>query len=185
MQEIEKELIEKAGQGDMAAFQEIYRRASGFVYSVAFRVVGRKHEAEEVTQDVFLKAYKNLGKFQYKSSLKTWLYRITVNTALNYAKKKNRIMEREVEQEYESVTAVPEEGTRGLESGEAEEHLGTLLAQLNPDQRACIVLREIEGLDYQAIAESLGINLNTVRSRLKRAREALMALGQAQFSIKE
>ena len=184
MQEIERELIIKAGQGDMRAFGEIYQRASGYVYTLAYRVVNTKHDAEEVTQDVFLKIHRSLGSFRVESSFKTWLYRIAVNTALNHAKKRSRVMTREVEEVFEDPATVTQpDAAKNIEAWETERQLKSLLEQLNPDQRACIVLREIEGLDYQGIASSLGININTVRSRLKRARETLMALGQAQFSI--
>jgi len=186
MQEIERELIQRAGGGDKAAFREIYQRASGYVYTLAYRVVNKKHDAEEVTQDVFLKLHQGLGSFKFEASFKTWLYRITVNTALNHAKKRSRVTTREVEEVYEDpVTVTQPDAGKGIEARETIEQLKALLDQLNPDQRACIVLREIEGLDYREIAGSLGINLNTVRSRLKRAREALMALGQARSPVSE
>jgi RNA polymerase sigma-70 factor (ECF subfamily) len=183
MQEIERELITKAGQGDRGAFQEIYQRASGYVYTLAYRVVNTKHDAEEVTQDVFLKIHRSLGSFRFESSFKTWLYRITVNAALNHAKKRSRVTTREVEEVFEDPATVTQpDAAKSIEAGETERQLNALLEQLNPDQRACIVLREIEGLDYQGIASSLGININTVRSRLKRARETLMALGQKEVA---
>ncbi|OGX13939.1 MAG: hypothetical protein A2351_07090 [Omnitrophica bacterium RIFOXYB12_FULL_50_7] len=183
MQEIEKELITKAGQGDMRAFREIYQRVSGYVYTLAYRVVNTKHDAEEVTQDVFLKIHRSLNSFKFEASFKTWLYRIAVNTALNHAKKRSRVTRREVEETFEDPATVtqPDAGKR-LEAGETESQLKILLDQLNPDQRACIVLREIEGVDYQGIASSLGININTVRSRLKRARETLMVLGRKEVA---
>lgn len=182
MQEIEKELIVRAGEGDMRAFHEIYQKAAGFVYSLAYRVVGRKHDAEEVTQDVFLKLHRNLRNFKFESAFKTWLYRVAVNTALNHKKMKNRIERREIDQGDEEVGVTHADAPKNLEAGEAEEKLMALLNKLNPEHRACIVLREIEGLDYQAIAQSLGININTVRSRLKRARETLMALGKKEVT---
>ena len=80
------------------------------------------------------------------------------------------------------MTVTQPDATKSIEAGEMEKQLKILLDQLNPDQRACIVLREIEGLDYQGIATSLSININTVRSRLKRARETLMALGQKEVA---
>ncbi len=167
----------------MRAFEAIYQRAVGFVYSLAFRVTSRKHDAEEVVQDVFLKVHKNLRNFRFESSFKTWLYRIAVNTALNAVKKRNRVTSREVEEVFEDpATATQPHASRGLEAEEAEQKLQSFLEQLNPDQRACILLREIEALNYQEIAESLGIKINTVRSRLKRAREALMALGKKEVA---
>ena len=183
MQEIERELIIKAGRGDTGAFREIYQRASGYVYTLAYRVTNTKHDAEEVTQDVFLKIHHSLDSFKFESSFKTWLYRIAVNTALNHAKKRSRVTTREVEEIFEDPATVTQpDAAKGIEAGETEHQLKILLDQLNPDQRACIVLREIEGVDYQGIAKSLGININTVRSRLKRARETLMALGQKEVA---
>lgn len=182
MQDIEKELILRAGSGDMIAFHEIYKRTGGFVYTLAFRVTNRKHDAEEVVQDVFLKVYKGLPTFKFQAAFKTWLYRITMNTALNYIKRKQRIITNDIEQEDEAVLFTPALAGRNLETEEAEKKLQELLGRLNPDQRACLVLREIEGLDYQTIAGHLGIKMNTVRSRLKRAREALMALGQKEVA---
>lgn len=181
MQEIKRELITRAGEGDMKAFYEIYRIASGFVYGLAYRITGRKQEAEEVTQDVFLKLHGSLRGFKFEASFKTWLYRVAVNTALNHKKKQSRIEWRETareEQEEKEAGVTLPDASRTLEAKETEEKLWSLLKELSPDHRACIVLREIEGLDYKAIAQSLGINMNTVRSRLKRAREALMALGK-------
>lgn len=183
MNTIERELVMRASEGDMRAFEAIYQRTAGFVYSLAFRVTNRKQEAEEVTQDVFLKVHKNLRNFKFESSFKTWLYRIAVNTALNAAKKRSRVTAREVEDVFEdSSIATPANAARGLEAEEAERRLQGFLEQLNPDQRACILLREIEAMNYQEIAESLGTNINTVRSRLKRAREALMALGKKEVA---
>ena len=179
MQEIERELIVRAGEGDAGAFREIYRRSAGYVYTLAYRIVNTKHDAEEVTQDVFLRVHRSLGSFKFEAAFKTWLYRIAVNAALNHAKKRSRVMTREVEEVYECpATATQAEAGKSLEAEDTGARLKTLLDQLNPDQRACIVSREIDGMDYQGIAQSLGININTVRSRLKRARETLMALGK-------
>ncbi|MBU9888755.1 MAG: RNA polymerase sigma factor [Candidatus Omnitrophica bacterium] len=183
MEPIEREWITSAAGGDMRAFEAIYQRTAGFVYSLAFRVTNRKQDAEEVTQDVFLKVHKNLANFKFESSFKTWLYRVAINTALNAVQKRDRIANREVEEVPEdAATATPADASRRLEAEEAEKRLRGLLERLNPDQRACLLLREVDGMNYQEIAESLGINLNTVRSRLKRAREALMALGQKEVA---
>ncbi len=183
MQEIGRELILRAGQGDMRAFRDIYERASGYVYTLAYRVTNTKHDAEEVTQDVFLKLHRSLNSFKFEASFKTWLYRIAVNAALNHAKKRGRVTMREVEEVFEDPATVTQPVARKrLEAEDAEHRLKALLDELNPDQRACIILREIEGMDYREMAQSLGININTVRSRLKRARENLMALGQEEVA---
>jgi len=179
MQDISKELLTQASTGDIQAFEEIYRLASSFVYSVALRVTRNADEAKEVSQDVFIKIYNNLRSFRFRSSFKTWLYRITTNTALNVLKKSSKDINRRVNYDValkandDSATA-----THAIEMDDNKKLLSSLLDMLNPDQRACIVLREIEGLNYREISKALSININTVRSRLKRARETLLAHGK-------
>jgi len=176
MQEPAVDIIQKASKGDLKAFEEIYKAASGFVYSCAHRVVNNASDAEEITQEVFLKVHKNLEKFEFRSSLKTWIYRITVNTAINYSKKMKREMPPHKEIENEQPLADTEHRIDNIiENSDNERVLQALLGILNPDQKACLILREIEGLDYKEIAAALRININTVRSRLKRARETLVA----------
>ncbi len=177
MDNITENTIIEASEGSTEAFESIYKAYSGFVYNVAFRVVNNIDEAEEVTQEVFLTVYRKLKSFKFKSSLKTWVYRIAVNMAIDYAKKKSKQQDHTVLYENnnklnKTIDSVSEE----IEREEQKKTISTLLEALSPDQRACIVLRSIEGLSYQEIAESLNININTVRSRLKRAREKLIAL---------
>ena len=176
MQDIDKEILIKAQNGDLESFETVYRQSAGFVYSVAWRMVNNKQDAEEVTQEVFLSVYHNLKSFTFKSSFKTWVYRVTVNCSINYIKKMNR--ERYRIKEYgKSLT---HEG-KTFSQPEVEELItnkesiiSSLLRRLDPDQRACTVLRNIEGLSYRQISEVLKVNINTVRSRLKRAREKLL-----------
>ncbi len=134
-------------------------------------------EAQEVTQEVFLAVYRKLKSFMFKSSFKTWVYRIAVNMAIDYARKMSK--EKDYTARYEETdglnNAIDPLGEK-IEREQQEKNISTLLKALSPDQRACIVLRSIEGLSYQEISESLDININTVRSRLKRAREKLIAL---------
>jgi RNA polymerase sigma-70 factor (ECF subfamily) len=177
MSDISNDLVMKAARGDMAAFEEIYKAASGFVYNVALRITNSPRDADEVTQDVFIKVHKNLRDFGFRSAFKTWIYRITANTALNHCKSRSRRERGNVE--YDPVVhdiASPDCTVAEGDKEDAEKKVTALLELLDPDQRACIVLREIEGLDYKTIADTLKININTVRSRLKRAREKLVAL---------
>jgi RNA polymerase sigma-70 factor, ECF subfamily len=179
MEDIPRAIIEQAQKGDIEAFEQIYRAASSFVYSLALRITASRQEAQEVTQDVFIKIYHHLREFQFRSSLKTWVYRIAANTAFNAYKRLSR--ERRRTQEFETVAytqAAEEETAKELMKQEEQqahkERLHALLSVLNPEQKMCIVLREIEGLSYQEISRALKININTVRSRLKRARQALV-----------
>ena len=167
-------LVKAAAGGDINAFEEIYRLTQGFVYSVAMRVTQNHAAADDVAQEVFIKLYSSLKGFQFASSFKTWVYRITVNTAINYYHKSGR--EQKIKSDRDLVMEHREREESPLRAGEQEDNkrlVDLLLAKLNPDQRACVVLREIEGLDYKEIAGALKVNINTVRSRLKRARETL------------
>ena len=175
MQEIPKEILTKAQEGDLASFEVIYRAISGFVYNVAFRVLGNRQDAEEVTQEVFLNIYRKLKYFNSRSSLKTWAYRIAVNCAINYAKKISRERNKE-KGYYEDVNPWQVFNKPKMTSEFHNETINLMLKTLNPDQRTCIVLRNIEGLSYQQIADALKISINTVRTRLKRAREKLLIM---------
>ena len=179
MHEISQDILIRASKGEIDAFEEIYRMASNYVYNIAFRITDNKEEAEEVAQDVFLKIYKNLKYFQFRSTIKTWIYRITVNTAINASKKRSRELHRRTDYD-EDILYKPTSETlkEHLDKEENEILVKRMLGLLNPEQRTCVVLRDIEGLSYQEIADALRINKNTVRSRLKRAREKLLRAAQ-------
>jgi RNA polymerase sigma-70 factor (ECF subfamily) len=179
MEEITRNIIERAAEGDMDAFEAIYKAASGFVFNLALRITNNRPDAEEATQDIFIKIFDNLKRFEFRSSFKTWIYRIAVNTAINVY---NRNI-KDVSRRGDFDTAIETQGyspgiKEAAERSEERNMLSVLLNTLSPDHRAVIVLREIEGLSYGEISEALKINLNTVRSRLKRAREILMERGK-------
>lgn len=166
----------------MDAFERLYRLSSGYVYAVAYRVLGKAEDAEEVTQDVFMSVYRNLGRFRFRSAFTTWIYRITTNTAINLYRKRAK----------ERKRAVPfNEGVRNgleplekeiasceLERKEKEAMLLSLLEKLPVKQRVCVVLKDLEGLKYEEIAEVLKIKQNTVKSRLSRGRKKLISLNK-------
>lgn len=172
---IDKEILVKAREGDLEAFEAVYRAASGFVYNVAHGVVHNSHDAEEVTQEVFLNIYHKLRAFRMESSFKTWVYRITINFAINRYKKTSR--ERQKNHEYyENMDDCYEPKEAGMDIEYTKRTVDSLLSRLNADQKTCVVLREIEGLSYEEIADTMNIGINTVRSRLKRARVKLLTM---------
>ena len=134
----------------------------------------KEEDAEEVTQEVFLTVYHKLKEFRFQSSFKTWVYRITVNQAINYSKKAAKQRNRSVEytEEFNAVSVNPEAGL-DMEREAREKLVHKLLSNLNPEQRACIVLRNLEGLSYQEIAEQLGEPLTNVKIKLLRAKKLL------------
>ena len=175
--DISDELLRKAAAGDMNAFETIYRASSGFVYNVALRVTGSAEDAEEGVQDVFLKVFESLSGFGFRSSFKTWIYRVTVNTALNMLKRSSSRAGRMVEYDEnvaEANSARDDSVEKSVQTKSDVETVNALLKTLSPDYRTCIVLRELQGLSYEDIANTLEININTVRTRLKRAREILI-----------
>lgn len=175
MLELSDDIIIKAREGDIGSFEAIYKSAAGFVYNVAYRIVYNAQDAEEVTQEVFLNVYHKLKSFRLESSLKTWIYRITVNCAINYSKRRAREREKKVEY-LGNLNPWQLLSEPAVDDHRHKEAIEMFLKMLNPDQRICVVLRSIEGLSYQQIAETLKISVNTVRSRLKRAREKLLAM---------
>ncbi|MGA1876297.1 MAG: RNA polymerase sigma factor [bacterium] len=174
MKDIAKNVLIHASKGDMKAFEMIYEATSGFVYNIALRITNNPEDAGDVTQDVFMKIYRNLGQFRRQSSFKTWVYRITVNTAINTWRERAREADRR-DDDSSLIDQYASRAEPAIDKHDHEKLIISLLELLNPDQRACIVLREIEGLNYKEISEALKININTVRSRLKRARETLLA----------
>jgi len=177
MEDLSKDVLVRASQGDMQAFEVVYKASNSFVYNVAFRVVNNREDAMEVAQEVFMVIHDKLKTFRYESSFKTWIYRITANHAINFAKKNARTKTVPFEESF-GEGAVESDVHTKMEQEHNSNLVESLLAELNPDQRACVVLRDIQGLSYEDIAQALNININTVRSRLKRSREKLLSVRQ-------
>jgi len=177
MQKVPNDVVIKAQEGDMESFEQIYRITSGFVYSTIFRIVHNRQESEDALQEVFLKVYRYLSRFRFESSFTTWVYRIAVNTALTFCRKRKTDIEKMQNYKNNAELNIDRTGNEFFLDKEAKRDLiNSLLSNISPSQRACIVLREIRGLSYKEIADVMRTNINTVRSRLKRAREKLMSI---------
>lgn len=177
MKNISSTVIREAQAGDTCAFEVIYRHLSPSVYAVSLKIMGHEADARDVTQEVFITLFHKLAEFRHESALKTWAYRVTVNTALNMRKKRSRIEGPVVafDEEMFAHGAEPEVLARERKAHQARV-TSKLLEKLNPEQRVCLILRGVEGLSYQEIADILRININTVRTRIRRARQMLLAL---------
>ncbi len=176
MQDISRETFIQAQKGDIRSFEIIYKESSGFVYSVSLRMLGNKQDAEEITQEVFLSVYRNLRKFRFQSSFKTWIYRIAVNYALNRLRKTSRDNDKKKEYMFDLDVFGRKFSEQDIDDNKDahKKMVDMFLKSLNEEQRACVVLRNIEGLSYKDISSVLRVNINTVRTRLKRARERMM-----------
>jgi RNA polymerase sigma-70 factor (ECF subfamily) len=176
------ELINRCRRGDRDAFGEIVRRHQERIYNLCRHLLGNRAEAEDMAQATFLKAYRNLGKFQPQAALYTWLYRIAVNTCLDHLRRPffESIFRRSPtgeEQVLEQPSSEPSP-EKNLENRQLHVALEKALGKLSPKLRAVIVLKEIEGLAYEEIAATLEISLGTVKSRISRARGELQGLLQ-------
>jgi RNA polymerase sigma-70 factor (ECF subfamily) len=178
-------LVEQCRRGDPEAMDRLIVRYQDRIYNVILRICGNSDDAAELTQDTFVKVIENIGSFQGRSSLYTWLFRIAVNLALNYCSRRTKLGFVSLDDEdYSGSGRVA--ATKALFADEASlepleavkkkelcELVVAALGRLEPAQRAVIVLRDIEGMDYAQIAQALNIELGTVKSRLSRARNAL------------
>lgn len=175
MHQIDPEIIAQAASGDVDAFERIYREYSPVVYSIALRVTRDIQDAQEATQDAFVRIYGSLKDFRGDSSFGTWIYRISLNVALNVyrARSRQRRFSENIDRAADVADSSAADARQLFELEQKKERFAQALGTLGQDHRDCIILREIEGLDYEQMAQALRIPVNTVRSRLARARQAL------------
>ncbi len=183
MTEREKDhsLVQRVQRGDKVAFEMLFTKYQRRVSRLVSRFVRSDAEVEDIVQESFIKAYRALGSFRGDSAFYTWLYRIAVNTAKNYlvAASKRPIsltqFEKNDDDDFEedhfmSDAATPESE---LITKQIAETVNKTMDELPADLREAIMLREIEGMSYEDIADSMGCPIGTVRSRIFRAREAI------------
>jgi RNA polymerase sigma-70 factor (ECF subfamily) len=165
--------LDRLRAGDAPAFEELVMTYQHRVFGVALRMLGNRAEAEDVAQEAFVRAHRALGAFRGDAKLSTWLYAITSRLCLNRLASGERRMARQGE---DALLRLSDAGPRpdaALERRELETALGRAIAELPEDRRIVVVLRDIEGLSYEEIAQVLELELGTVRSRLHRARAEL------------
>lgn len=164
----ETELVQRAQGGDTAAFEDLYRRFAGRVYAISLRLAGDPGQAQETTQDVFVRAWQKLGNFEPGTSLGAWLRTITVNLHLDRVRASGRLAAREMQVEDLGSFAAPAPPgpVRALD-------LERAVAKLPEGARTVFVLHDVEGFEHQEIAQKLGLALGTCKAQLHRARRLL------------
>ncbi|SHJ88026.1 RNA polymerase sigma factor [Tepidibacter formicigenes] len=173
----EKELIKKCINGDIDAFEELIKKHKQKAYNIALGMLKNPEDAMDVSQEAFIKVYKYIKNFNQKSSFSTWLYRIVMNTCLDFIKKneKNKVYsineainnrEKEIKDDYNNPEYVLD---RKIQS----EEIHKAIEQLSPVLKTAITLRDIQGFSYDEIANITNCSLGTVKSRIKRARDNL------------
>ncbi|MDB6095360.1 MAG: polymerase, sigma-24 subunit, subfamily [Verrucomicrobia bacterium] len=185
---IDAGLVERFNNGDDAAFVEIMERYRAKIFTVTLGLLRNHADAEEITQDTFIRAHRGLGRFRGDSSLATWLYRIAVNLARNrywYFFRRRRqdslsldcALGEENDGTFSDLVAdVGQDPAQEAATGEFSNLINTCMSQLDARHREILTLRNILNRSYEEIATALGINVGTVKSRIARARENLRAL---------
>ena len=168
-------LLARLRAGDARAFEELVSAYQHRVFGVALRMLGARAEAEEIAQETFLRAHRALGEFRGDARLGTWLHAIASRLCLDRLASGPRRYERSDDLALAQAPAGGADAVGALERGELEAALRDAVAALPEDRRIVVVLRDLEGLSYEEIAEALGLPLNTVRTRLHRARLDLKA----------
>jgi RNA polymerase sigma-70 factor (ECF subfamily) len=180
VREDESALVGELCAGVNSAYETLIDRFETPVFNIVSRLMDDPSDAADVAQEVFLKVFRNIGSFRQDSSLKTWIYRIAVNEARNHRRWFSRHRRQEVGLDSDPGEILQDwltdPGPSPFETAldrETQHLIEAALTEVNPRFRAALVLREIEGLSYEEIAEILEISLGTVKSRILRGRDAL------------
>ena len=172
----EQKLIQRASGGDPAAFNRLMAQHEKKMYAVALRMFGNREDAQDCLQEAMLRVYRAIGSFKGQSSFSTWLYRITMNTCLDELRRKKNKQSTSLDNLLEQGwSPSDDEGTPEKHAVRAEmrRELNQAIQELPEDMRSAVVLRDIQGFSYDEIAEALGVNVGTIKSRISRAREKL------------
>ena len=175
--------VKRLTDGDAAEFERLVKICEKRVYNLALRYTNNEADAADIMQDVFLRVYRSLPDFKEESSVTTWVYRITVNTAIDLTRKKTRRRENSLtgygeDDEAPERDIIDESFSPELhyEKTELREALGNAIAGLSEEHRKIIIMRDINGMSYSEIGEILSLGEGTVKSRLFRARDRLRAV---------
>jgi RNA polymerase sigma-70 factor, ECF subfamily len=175
-----RELVARASQGDVEAFTKLVRANSSLVYRVALRMLGDE-DAQDASQEVWVRVWRNIKGFRGESAFSTWLYRITVNTCLSLRRKESTRQQHQHTSEYsEDLPYLPEPpgGEADPEaltlSAERKEEIQAALGHVRAEHRAALVLRHMEGLSYAEIAEVMGVPDGTAKGWVSRGRAAML-----------
>ena len=166
------DVIRACQSGDEEAFRVLFETHKDRVYSIALRYAGDSAAAMDIAQETFLKLLSNIRQFRGDASFESWLYRLVVNSCLDYHRRRRRFLPL-LEEALDVFRAPREDALHDLLREEQEERVQQVVAQLPEEQRIVIVLRYTEGLSYEDIADLLGCRRGTVASRLNRAHKAL------------
>ena len=184
MEPDDRKLVEDARRGDAGAFRELVIRHQRRAYAVALGMVHDPDDARDVCQEAFLKVHKNLSTFEGEAQFFTWLYRIVMNLCIDHLRKKRG---QQVEFDETQAPDDPDEGgiaphrtgfdpARALSDKELRKQIMGALDKLSPAHRAVLVMREVEGMSYQEMADEMKCSIGTIMSRLFHARKKMQSM---------
>ena len=172
----EQKLIQRASGGDPSAFNRLMAQHEKKMYAVALRMFNNREDAQDCLQEAMLRVYRSIGGFKGQSSFSTWLYRITMNTCLDELRRKKNKQSTSLDNLVEQGWSPSDEGNTPEKHAvrtELRRELSQAIQELPEDMRSAVVLRDIQGFAYDEIADALGVNVGTIKSRISRAREKL------------
>jgi RNA polymerase sigma-70 factor, ECF subfamily len=181
----ELDLVKRCQAGDTEAFDELVARYRTRVFSMIYNMVHNEQDAWDLAQDSFVKAWKSIKRFRGRSSFYTWLYRVVMNVTIDWVRKKqvkpaaefnDATQLKEIDPASKTVPKADALPYETMERSEIRERIDQAVAQLTPEHRAVILMKEIEEMQYHEIAEALGCSIGTVMSRLFYARKKLQNL---------
>lgn len=173
-----KELVTKAGRGDLPAFEQLLNFYQDRVFSHCYRLTSNNDDAEDLAQEVFIRAFRSIKSFRQEADFGTWLHRITVNSWINWQRQNKKLVifsldeplptsEGEVSRE---IAASEDSPLEAMERQELGKEVRAALDRLTPEYRQVLILREMEGYSYEEISRILDCSLGTVKSRISRGR---------------
>src|SRR6476660_9620913 len=169
-------LVERCRQGDLGAFEELYRAHAGKLFSVACRMLGNTADAEDLLQEIFLSAHRKLESFRGEAALGTWLYRLATNHCLDYLRSRAARTNQVTDALEDDAGAVEPGGRTLAEQTVTKMDLERALAMLPEGCRAAFVLHDVQGLEHGEVAQALGIAEGTSKSQVHKARLRLRSL---------
>ena len=182
----ELDLVKQCQAGNTEAFDQLVTRYRTRVFAMIYNMVHNEQDAWDLAQDSFVKAWKSIGRFRGRSSFYTWIYRIVMNVTIDWLRKKqvkwagaefnDAIQLREIEPASRTVPKADPLPHERMEQSEIRARIDNAIAQISPEHRAVILMKEIEEMQYHEIAEALGCSIGTVMSRLFYARKKLQNL---------
>lgn len=161
-----------AGTGEMPTWGELVREHADSVYRLAYRLTGDKHDAEDLTQETFIRVFRNVSKYQ-PGTFEGWLHRITTNLFMDMVRHRAKIRMEALPEDYERVPAVTMTPDEAYNASVLDPALQAALDELSPDFKVAVVLCDVVGMSYEEIADTLGVKMGTVRSRIHRGRTQL------------